>query len=132
MLSKNSLLFSFKLSIGRVGFTKFDNMVTNEAIMGFDYKTNKNVNLKYFYYILPIYSILNAGRNAFGSPLMNQKTLNNSKLILTKNILEQTLIATLLTKSDNLIEKEEQNLKKEEKRFKFFQQELLSGRIRTR
>ena len=127
-LDKGSLLFSFKLSIGKVGFTKFDNMVTNEAIIG--YSPKNNYNLKFYYYAMPKYTILNTGRNAFGMDLMNLELIENSKMILPSNI-EMYLIAEQLTKIDNLIESLEEEIKLEDKQFTYLKQELLSGRIRV-
>jgi type I restriction enzyme S subunit len=127
-LDKGSLLFSFKLSIGKVGFTKFDNMVTNEAIIGYSPKNNSNLN--FYYYAMPIYTVLNTGKNAFGMDLMNIELIENSKMILPTNI-EKYFIATQLTKSDELIDSLEKDIKLEDKKFTYLKQELLSGRIRV-
>ena len=128
-LDKDSLLFSFKLSIGKVGFTKFDNMVTNEAIIGYSPKNNSN--LKFYYYAMPKYTILNTGKNAFGMDLMNIELIENSKMILP-NIEEQEKIASILETQEELLNSKKELLSKYKKQRKYFQQELLSGRIRIR
>ncbi len=97
-LDKGSLLFSFKLSIGKVGFTKYDDMVTNEAIIGYSPKNNSNLN--FYYYAMPKYTILNTGKNAFGMDLMNLELIENSKMILPNN-LEQEKIASTLETQEN-------------------------------
>jgi type I restriction enzyme S subunit len=130
LLEKNSLLYSFKLSVGIVGFTTSHNMITNEAIIGFE--PSKNDNLSYFYYILKKYLHLNAGKNAYGADLMNQTLIKNADLIISNHSLEQTLIATKLTQLYNIIENLEKEMKLEETKFTFLKQELLSGRIRVK
>lgn len=129
LLEKNSLLFSFKLSIGKVGFTKYDNMMTNEAIVA--YEPSKNKFLNYYYYILPKYLVQNRGYNAYGARLMNSKLINNADLVLS-NDAEKEKIRSLLTKQEDIIENINKRIELSDKKIKYYQQELLSGRLRLR
>jgi type I restriction enzyme S subunit len=92
LVSSGSLLFSFKLSIGRVAFAKND-LYTNEAI--FSIFPNKEINLNFFYYSLPIQIIENAIHNIYGAKMLNQELIKNAKILIpTKD--EQTAIANFL------------------------------------
>jgi len=129
-LEKGSLLFSFKLSIGKVGFTKYNDMVTNEAIIA--YEPSKNKNLLYLYYLMPKFVVLNARQNAYGAKLMNTTLIKNAKVPITNSEKEQTKIASVLTKQEDIIEKLDKKIELTKKEIKYFQQELLSGRLRIR
>ena len=50
LIKSGSLLFSFKLTVGRMAFAGCD-LYTNEAIACFE--PNENIDLIYLYYILP-------------------------------------------------------------------------------
>ena len=52
-----NFLYSFKLSVGKVGFANID-LFTNEAI--FSVLPNENYCLNYFYYSLPIYVLVDS------------------------------------------------------------------------
>lgn len=75
---KGSLLFSFKLSIGKIAFAGCD-LYTNEAIISIEH--DKKINLKYFYYTLPIFLVLNAKENIYGAKLLNQGLIFNTALL---------------------------------------------------
>ena len=125
LLEKNSLLFSFKLSIGEVGYTKEDGMCTNEAIIGFE--PSKNQDLDYFYHIIKKYVPQNSGENAYGAKLMNLEKINNAELLITNDFIERKLITFILKELDDEYIKAEQLLKKEQKRFDWMSDALLSG-----
>ena len=101
---KGSLLFSFKLSIGKVGFAGKD-LYTNEAIVSI-LPTNK-INFNYFYYVLPIVIFENATENIYGAKMLNQKIINNM-LFAIPPLSEQQAIADYLDaqtqKIDNILE----------------------------
>jgi type I restriction enzyme, S subunit len=59
---KNSLLYSFKLSVGQVAFNTSE-LYTNEAIASFH--PAQEVNLNFWYYALPIFVIKNANTNIY-------------------------------------------------------------------
>ena len=75
---KGSLLYAFKLSVGAVSFCGTD-MYTNEAIATF--LPGKN-NLRFLYYMAPIFIIKNANENIYGAKLLNQKLIKNAKIVI--------------------------------------------------
>lgn len=89
---ENSLLYSFKLSVGKTAFANC-NLYTNEAIASF-LPTEKNC-LRFFYYSLPNQLLKNANENIYGAKLLNQDLIKNA-LILCPPIDEQILIANYL------------------------------------
>lgn len=107
----NSLLYSFKLSIGTVAFAGVS-LYTNEAIASF-IKTEK-VNLDFLYYssFLILY---NANTNIYGAKLLNQDLIRNAKIIFPP-LSTQQKIADYLDKKcaavDRLIENQRAQIEK--------------------
>lgn len=96
---RGSLLYSFKLSVGQVAFTTTD-LYTNEAIISIH--PNKNIDLSFWYYALPIFVIKNANTNIYGAFLLNQDLIKNSILLFPPKQ-EQIKIAEFLdTKTEQL------------------------------
>ena len=91
---KNSLLYSFKLSIGQVAFSHVD-LYTNEAIASFI--PDDGINLNYYFYALPTFLEHNAEVNIYGAKLLNQSRISNAA-ILDISEAEQTAIANFLDK----------------------------------
>lgn len=131
IISKNSLLYSFKLSIGKVGFNK-NVAITNEAIISFDKEKNKNENLKYFYFILKKYLHLNAGVNIFGAKIMNKESIENAEILITDNKEEQNKIVSILEKQQKIIDLYIEKLSILKQQESYYQDELLSGRLRIK
>lgn len=77
-IPKGSLLYSFKLSVGKVAFAGKD-IFTNEAI--FAIFPNNDLCLDYFYYLLPTILIYNTNENIYGAKLLNQEIIKASKLV---------------------------------------------------
>lgn len=100
VVPKGSLLYSFKLSIGKVAFADVD-LYTNEAIIAI--LENDKINLNYLYYSLPKQVIYNANENIYGAKLLNQDLIKNA-FIVTPSIDEQKLIANYLDKKTAEIE----------------------------
>ena len=100
---KDSLLYSFKLSVGQVAFSKI-NLYTNEAIASFH--PTDNVCLNYWFYNLPSFIVKNANTNIYGAYILNQFLIKNS-MLLVPPLKEQTAIAHFLddktTKIDEAI-----------------------------
>lgn len=102
IVPKNTVIMSFKLSIGKVAITKED-MYTNEAIMAFFNKGVVNMELSYLYYLLKSYKWdLLAQRAAKGKSL-NKEILNNAILCFHSNIQTQKEIVAVLDKITSLI-----------------------------
>lgn len=92
IVPKNSLLYSFKLSVGKVAFNTID-CYTNEAIFSID--PNDSANLNFFYYSLPEQIFKNANENIYGAKILNQELIKNANLIIPCPA-EQTTIANYL------------------------------------
>ncbi len=92
IVPKGSLLYSFKLSVGKVAFNTLD-AYTNEAI--FAIESNNKTNLNFFYFSLPEQIIQNANENIYGAKILNQELIKNAKLIIPPPE-EQTAIANYL------------------------------------
>jgi type I restriction enzyme, S subunit len=93
---KNTLIMSFKLSIGKLAITKI-NLRTNEAIAAFKIKDTTLVYNEYLYYFL---SSMNWDRIAGHDIKVKGKTLNKAKLreilIILPSLAEQQRIVTKL------------------------------------
>lgn len=94
-----SLLYSFKLSVGKVGFAKKD-LYTNEAIASF--QKNDRVCLPYLYYASFLIE-KNANINIYGAKILNQDLINNSITIIPP-LKEQKLIADFLDDKVGMID----------------------------
>lgn len=97
---KGSLLYSFKLSIGQVSFASSD-LYTNEAIASF--VPIEGLNLRYYFYALPIFLENNAATNIYGAKLLNQDLIKNA-LVLNVCAGDQDLIAKFLDKKTTQID----------------------------
>lgn len=104
---KDSLLYSFKLSVGKVAYAGKD-LYTNEAIISI--LPNKTYDLRYFYYTLPEQLLQNAGENIYGAKMLNQELIRNATICFPPKE-EQTAIADFLDEKtaqiDILIEKKQ-------------------------
>lgn len=98
---KGSLLFSFKLSIGKIAFAGCD-LYTNEAIISIE--DEPKVNLNYFFHTLPIFLILNAKENIYGAKLLNQGIIFNTSLLYPPKE-EQIAIAAYLDEKTTHIDR---------------------------
>jgi type I restriction enzyme, S subunit len=100
IVPKGSLLYSFKLSVGKVAFADKD-IFTNEAI--FSILPDENLELSFYYYCLPALLIHNANHNIYGAKIFNQDVIKNSKLPIPPYT-EQTQIANFLDHQTNIID----------------------------
>ena len=87
-----SLLFSFKLSVGKVSIAGV-NMYTNEAIAAF--APSSLIETGYLFWAAPILIPRNAQDNIYGAPLLNRERIANAKLLLPAAS-EQRAIAAFL------------------------------------
>ena len=114
---KGSLLYSFKLSVGKIAFAGKD-LYTNEAILSIS--PMEKHDLQYYYYALPECLIINANENIYGAKILNQDLIKNSFLIVPSNPHNNFIHAYLNRKTaqiDNLISKKQKliELLKEER-----------------
>lgn len=100
IVPKGSLLYSFKLSVGKVAFAGKD-IFTNEAI--FSILPDDNLELSYYYYCLPTILIYNANHNIYGAKIFNQEVIKNSRLPIPPKE-EQTKIAQYLDNRTGIID----------------------------
>lgn len=110
LIPRNTLLMSFKLSIGKVAITKTD-IYTNEAIAAFKIKDDNLVGYNYLYYTLPLLAY-NTDQAIKGVTLNKEKLKEAQILFPPKN--EQNKIAEILSGVDDEIEKVEEVIKKME------------------
>ena len=100
----NSLLFSFKLSLGKVSIVK-QPMYSNEAIATF--LGNDGIEINWAYYAFPVFIPMNSKINIYGSPLLNADLINSAK-IMVPPLDEQQSIAVFLDtetgKVDNFVD----------------------------
>ncbi|MCX6163252.1 MAG: restriction endonuclease subunit S [Ignavibacteriae bacterium] len=98
---KDSLLFSFKLSVGKVAYAGKD-LYTNEAIISI--LPDENYDVRYFFYALPEQLLKNANENIYGAKMLNQELIRNASICFPPKA-EQTAIANFLDEKTSQIEK---------------------------
>jgi type I restriction enzyme, S subunit len=104
LVKKGSLLFSFKLTVGRVSFAGAD-LYTNEAIAAFDRDEAElaGIDLEYLSLVLPIAASQDTTKNSMGVALLNKEKIFNLEVPIP-GCDEQRQIATRL--KDQLAEVE--------------------------
>lgn len=126
---KGSLLFSFKLSIGKTAFAGKD-LFTNEAIVSIP--PTKYADLNYFYYILPSVCFNNATENIYGAKMLNQKIIANMLMIYPPLPEQQKIVAYLdekCAKIDAAIENISKQIDASKRLKKAVINEAISGKI---
>ncbi|MDR7812377.1 restriction endonuclease subunit S [Lacrimispora sp.] len=114
IIPKDSLLYSFKLSVGQVAFTD-RNIYSNEAIASF--LQNELVDLSFLYYSSFLIEF-NANENIYGAKILNQQLIKNAYIVfppLTEqkkivNYLDDkcSKIAEIISRHQSIIEKLEE------------------------
>lgn len=96
LVKKGSLLFSFKLTVGRVAFVGSD-LYTNEAIAAFDREEAEvaGIDLEYLSLVLPIAASGDNTKNSMGAALLNKSKILNLEIPFI-DIDEQRQIAARL------------------------------------
>ena len=125
VISKGTLIMSFKLSIGRMAFTARD-MYSNEAICSFN---DLKMNASFLYYVLG-----KTDFSLYGKQAVKGLTLNSESLKIIEvpypPLDEQTAIATVLSDMDAEIGALQQRRDKTHAIKQGMMQELLTGRTR--
>ncbi|MEG0181143.1 MAG: restriction endonuclease subunit S [Clostridium sp.] len=107
LVPKNTVVMSFKLSIGKTAILKED-MFTNEAIANFPIKDYSKITAQYLYYALQTLNFSNTDRAVMGA------TLNKSKLNAIEipyfDINYQNKIIAILDKAQELIDKRKEQI----------------------
>lgn len=122
---KGTLLISFKMSVGKAGFTTEDSAI-NEAIMGIQQQENGNY-LDYLYYCLPNIFLKNAMPNGQGLLLLNQEKIKDLNFI-SPRFSEQSRVASILSNQEDLIQSQKDLLVKEKQKLDWILENLLSGK----
>jgi type I restriction enzyme S subunit len=107
LVPKGTLLFSFKLTIGKMAFAGCD-LYTNEAIAAFPIKDKAKLNAEFLYYALLSANFGGSNQAAMGKTL-NSKSLADIEIPLPP-LQDQLRIAHLLGKVEGLIGLRKQNL----------------------
>ena len=109
LIPENTVVLSYKLSIGKVGITK-KSMFTNEAIASL-IPLNNNIDINFLYWALQHIDLMaNTDRAAMGQTL-NKAKLKEIKIPLP-SLSEQKRIAEILDKADELRQKRQQSIEK--------------------
>lgn len=123
IVKKGSLLFSFKLSIGKTAITKQD-MFTNEAIATFLPKDDKLLT-EYLYYILKYIDWTSRTQRAAKGKTLNKKIIE-STYIRVPSIEEQKRFIEEMAKFENQMIEAEEEKKRMEKRVYSLQEKMKS------
>ncbi|WP_284091075.1 restriction endonuclease subunit S [Acinetobacter pittii] len=107
IVKKGTLLFSFKLTIGKMAFAGCD-LFTNEAIAAFAIKDEKELNPEFLYYALQSANYGGSNQAVMGKTL-NSKSLAEIEIPLPP-LDDQIRIAHLLGKVEGLIAQRKQHL----------------------
>ena len=105
-ISKDSLLYSFKLSVGLTAFAGCE-LYTNEAIASFE--QNNYVDLNFLKYVFQVGFENNATENIYGAKLFNTDLIKFARFVMPVDKEEQIKIATFL---DNKTLKINENIAK--------------------
>lgn len=109
LVPRGTLLFSFKLSVGKVGFARRD-LYTNEAIAALPIRDNRCVDDEYLCFALASLDFRGMGERAVKGVTLNTESLGNL-LIPLPPIAEQRQIAAVLGKADGLRRKRHESLR---------------------
>lgn len=105
----NTVLFSFKLSIGRVCLSKSE-IYTNEAIAALPIKDKSKLDTIYLSHVMKSLVFSDITDNAVMGATLNKKKLAEIRISLPP-IEEQKRIAAILDKADGIRQKREQAIK---------------------
>ncbi|MBK5127221.1 restriction endonuclease subunit S [Streptococcus parasanguinis] len=115
-----SLLYSFKLSVGKVAFANTD-LYTNEAIATFE--DGPNINLRFLYYSSYLIEF-NSETNIYGAKLLNSDRIRNA-CIVQPSLSEQTKIADFLDKKTAQLDKAKALLEEQIQKLKDYRASLI-------
>lgn len=115
-----SLLYSFKLSVGKVAFANTD-LYTNEAIATFE--DGPNINLRFLYYSSYLIEF-NSEINIYGAKLLNSERISNASIIYPSYV-EQEKIADFLDKKTAQLDKVKVLLEEQIQKLKDYRASLI-------
>ena len=94
IVSKGTVVMSFKLSIGKVGILA-ENMYTNEAIANFVVKNNKMLFNEYLYYALQGMNFDSLTDRAVMGKTLNKAKLKNLSIVYNDPFMQQQIVLRL-------------------------------------
>ena len=103
---ENTVVMSFKLSIGKVGITSIP-LFTNEAIMAFPPKKDYHILPTFLYYYLKAYKWQSANRAVMGKTL-NKAVISNARISIPPIADQQRIVAELDCLNEMIVVKKEQ------------------------
>jgi type I restriction enzyme S subunit len=106
VVPQNTVIMSFKLSIGKVAITSED-MYTNEAIMAFHPRNPDNLETEYIYYYLKGYKWGGSNRAVMGTTL-NKASISSSQIIIPSRSIQKQIVKELDTLSEIIDNKKKQ------------------------
>ena len=106
LVPENTVVMSFKLSIGKVGITSIP-LYTNEAIMAFPPKEGYNILSTFLYYYLQAYKWQPANRAVMGKTL-NKAVISSAKISIPPIEDQQRIVAELDCLNEMIAVKQEQ------------------------
>ena len=109
-VQKGTLLYSFKLSIGKVAITE-KLLYTNEAIVALPIKDKQRVNLKYLYYAIQQVNLTGIGDKAVKGVTLNKEKLKQLPIPIPPLTIQKHIVDTL-DKADALRRKDQLLLQK--------------------
>ena len=110
IVPRGTIIFSFKLSIGKVAITGQD-IYTNEAIAAFKIKNSNIIDQRFLYYVLREFDFKGTGDKAVMGLTLNQKKLKELNIPLPP-LSTQKKIAAILDKADALRQNDKKILEK--------------------
>lgn len=108
LIQKGTLLMSFKLSIGKLGFAGKD-LYTNEAIASLPIKNTEKLDKEYLYYLLQNIPLIGGNQAVMGKTL-NKSSLQKLQIPYPKSIDDQKRIAQVLSDCEDLIDKRKKSI----------------------
>lgn len=93
VVHKDTVIMSFKLSVGRSAITTTD-LYTNEAIMSFSPKPEYKIIPDYIYYYLKGYKWVGANKAVMGMTL-NKKSISSNTFAIPEYIVQQQIVSEL-------------------------------------
>ena len=124
IIKKGSLLYSFKLSVGKTSVLGCD-AYTNEAIASFPFGTNPCIGyLKYS----SVFIVENANENIYGAKILNQQLINNARVPFPP-LYEQHRIADFLDKKCAEIDTLTADVQKEIETLQEYRRSLISEAV---
>lgn len=108
LIPKNTVIMSFKLSIGKVAITKKD-LYTNEAIAGFIIKDASQLLPEYLYHILQMYNFDSLIDRAAKGATLNKGKLSQMEIPFVE-IDKQEKIIEILNKAQGIIDTRKRQL----------------------